>query len=59
MEITNPVHTNGVKKVISENYRVTTIEIEHALEEALRRPVPDGLGAGMGERPMSIGNDTR
>jgi dihydroorotate dehydrogenase electron transfer subunit len=50
------VHTNAVKKVFDENYRVKTIEIEHALEEALPGQFLMVWVPGIGERPMSIGN---
>jgi dihydroorotate dehydrogenase electron transfer subunit len=49
------IHSNKVKKVIEENYRVKTIEIDHSMEalpgQFLMVWVP-----GVGERPMSIGN---
>jgi len=52
----NKIHTNIVKKVSPENYRVKTIEIEHALEEALPGQFLMVWMPGTGERPMSIGN---
>jgi dihydroorotate dehydrogenase electron transfer subunit len=55
-ETTNPVHTNAVKKVSGESYRVKTIEIEHAMEEALPGQFVMVWMPGIGERPMSIGN---
>ncbi len=54
-ELLNPMYTNEVKKVLEENYRVKTIEIDHKLDASpgqfLMVWVP-----GVGERPMSIGN---
>jgi len=54
-ELLNPVYTKKVKKVIKENYRVKTIEIDHYIDalpgQFLMVWVP-----GVGERPMSIGN---
>ncbi len=50
------IHTNTVKKVSAENYRVKTIEVEHALEEALPGQFLMVWMPGIGERPMSIGN---
>lgn len=55
-EITSPVHTHAVKKAVRENYRVKTIEIEHALEEALPGQFLMVWMPGAGERPMSIAN---
>jgi dihydroorotate dehydrogenase electron transfer subunit len=56
MEIINPVYTNAVKKVSGENYRVKTIEIEHAMENALPGQFVMVWMPAVGERPMSIGN---
>ncbi len=54
-ELLNPVYTSKVKKIIKENYRVKTIEIDKKLDalpgQFLMVWVP-----GVGERPMSIGN---
>lgn len=54
-EILNPVFTSKVKRVMKENYRVNTIEIDKRLDalpgQFLMVWVP-----GEGERPMSIGN---
>jgi dihydroorotate dehydrogenase electron transfer subunit len=50
------IHTNVVKKVSVENYRVKTVEVEHALEEALPGQFLMVWMPGVGERPMSIGN---
>ena len=51
----NPVFTARVKKVLRENYRVTTIEMDAAIGalpgQFLMIWIP-----GVGERPMSIGN---
>lgn len=55
-EIINPMHTSRVKKAQQENYRVKTIEIEHAMEEALPGQFLMVWMPGVGERPMSIGN---
>ncbi len=56
-EVLNPVYTNKVKKVIQENYRIKTIEIDHDTEalpgQFLMVWIP-----GVGERPMSIGNNS-
>ncbi len=55
-EILNQVHTNRIIKTRKENYRVKTIEIEHNIQanpgQFIMVWVP-----GIGERPMSIGND--
>jgi len=45
-----------VKKAFPENYRVTTIEIDHAMEEALPGQFIMVWMPGLGEKPMSIGN---
>jgi len=50
------MRTSRVKKTFPENYRVTTIEIEHALEEALPGQFLLVWMPGIGEKPMSIGN---
>jgi dihydroorotate dehydrogenase electron transfer subunit len=54
--ITNPVFTNRIKKISQENYRVRTIEIEHAMEDALPGQFLMVWVPGAGEKPMSIGN---
>lgn len=54
--ITKPIYSKTVKKVISENYRVKTIEIEHSLDDALPGQFIMVWIPGSGERPMSIGN---
>ena len=55
-ELLNQMYTKKVKKVIEENYRVKTIEIDHKLDclpgQFLMVWMP-----GFGERPMSIGNN--
>lgn len=55
-ELLNPMYTRKVKKATKENYRVRTIEIDHKLDalpgQFLMVWVP-----GVGERPMSIGNN--
>ncbi|MBU0527975.1 dihydroorotate dehydrogenase electron transfer subunit [Candidatus Micrarchaeota archaeon] len=55
-ELLNPIYTNKVIKVIKENYRVTTVEIDHKLDalpgQFLMVWIP-----GVGEKPMSIGNN--
>lgn len=57
-EINNKVHTNKVKKIIDENYRVKSIEIEHNIPNALPGQFLMVWLPGIGERPMSIGNNT-
>ncbi len=52
----HPIYTRPVKKIIDENYRVKTIEIEHAMEDALPGQFLMVWVPGVGERPMSIGN---
>jgi len=54
--IKRPVHSARVKKVFSENYRVTTLEIDHAMEEAAPGQFIMVWIPGVGEKPMSIGN---
>lgn len=56
-EILNQVYTNPVKKVIKENYRVKTIEIDHNMTDALPGQFLMVWIPGVGERPMSIGNN--
>ncbi len=53
---TNPVYTSKVRKKIEENYRVRTIEIDHAMDKALPGQFLMVWVPGVGERPMSIGN---
>ncbi len=57
-ETINPVYTSKVRKSIEENYRVRTIEIERTLEKALPGQFLMVWIPGVGERPMSIGNDS-
>jgi dihydroorotate dehydrogenase electron transfer subunit len=57
-EILNQVHTNPVKKIIEENYRVKTIEIDHNMKNALPGQFLMVWIPGIGEKPMSIGNNT-
>jgi len=56
-EILNQVYTNPVKKVIEENYRVKTIEIDHEMGDALPGQFLMVWVPGIGEKPMSIGNN--
>ena len=51
------MYTNKVRKVIEENYRVKTIEIDHNMKEALPGQFLMVWIPGAGERPMSIGNN--
>ncbi|MBD3210620.1 dihydroorotate dehydrogenase electron transfer subunit [Candidatus Micrarchaeota archaeon] len=51
-----PVYSRKVRKVIEENYRVKTIEIEHDMRDALPGQFLMVWVPGEGERPMSIGN---
>lgn len=55
-EILRPVLTRTVKKVVEENYRVKSIEIATALEDARPGQFLMVWVPGAGERPMSIGN---
>ena len=55
-ETINPIYTSVVRKVIAENYRVRTIEIDHAMDKALPGQFVMVWMPGAGERPMSIGN---
>jgi dihydroorotate dehydrogenase electron transfer subunit len=48
--------SSKVRKVSAENYRVTTIEVEHALVEAEPGQFIMVWVPGVGEKPMSIGN---
>lgn len=57
-DISNKFHTNKVKKIIEENYRVKSIEIEHNVHAALPGQFLMVWIPGIGERPMSIGNGT-
>jgi len=52
----NEMLSKRVKKVVKENYRVTTIEVEHALEDAVPGQFIMVWIPGAGEKPMSIGN---
>jgi dihydroorotate dehydrogenase electron transfer subunit len=45
-----------VKKVSKENYRVTTIEVDHAIDDAMPGQFIMVWVPGVGEKPMSIGN---
>ena len=56
-EILNQVRTRPVKKVIEENYRVKSIEIDHEMRNALPGQFLMVWVPGVGERPMSIGNN--
>ncbi|MBI5224110.1 dihydroorotate dehydrogenase electron transfer subunit [Candidatus Micrarchaeota archaeon] len=51
-----PFFTNKVLKVVEENYRVKTIEIDHDLKNARPGQFIMVWIPGVGERPMSIGN---
>ena len=55
-ETINPIYTSRVRKVLQENYRVRTIEIEHDMAKALPGQFVMVWVPGEGERPMSIGN---
>jgi dihydroorotate dehydrogenase electron transfer subunit len=55
-EIINQIYTRPVKKVMEENYRVKTIEVDHDMKKALPGQFIMVWIPGMGERPMSIGN---
>ncbi|HSB46866.1 MAG TPA: dihydroorotate dehydrogenase electron transfer subunit [Candidatus Bilamarchaeum sp.] len=57
-ETTNPIYTNKITKVISENYRVKTLEVGHNMEKALPGQFLMVWVPGVGERPMSIGNSS-
>lgn len=54
--VMRPVVSALVKKVFSENYRVTTLEIDHAMEKAEPGQFIMVWIPGVGEKPMSIGN---
>lgn len=55
--IANPFRTARVKKINKENYRVKTLELDYELEAALPGQFLMVWMPGIGERPMSIGND--
>ncbi|MFH1520167.1 MAG: dihydroorotate dehydrogenase electron transfer subunit [Candidatus Micrarchaeota archaeon] len=57
-DINNKIYTNKVKKIVEENYRVKSIEIEHEAPNALPGQFLMVWIPGIGERPMSIGNGT-
>lgn len=52
----NPVQTTTVRKVIEENYRVKTIELDCDMPGALPGQFLMVWVPGAGEKPMSIGN---
>lgn len=54
--ITKPLAARPVKKIRKENYRVTTLEIDAELEAMPGQFLMVWM-PGVGERPMSIGND--
>lgn len=54
--VMRPMISARVKKVFSENYRVATLEIDHAMEEAVPGQFIMVWIPGIGEKPMSIGN---
>lgn len=56
-DINNKVYSNKIRKIIAENYRVRTIEIDHDLPKALPGQFLMVWVPGVGERPMSIGNN--
>ncbi|VVC04310.1 Sulfide dehydrogenase subunit beta [Candidatus Bilamarchaeum dharawalense] len=56
-EINNKIYTNKIRKVIGENYRVKSIEIDHDMTKALPGQFIMIWLPGIGERPMSIGNN--
>lgn len=55
-ETINPIYTSRVLKVIEENYRIRTLELDHNMEKALPGQFLMVWVPGAGERPMSIGN---
>jgi dihydroorotate dehydrogenase electron transfer subunit len=55
-KVTNPIRTAIVRKVVDENYRVKTIELECDLPKALPGQFLMVWVPGAGEKPMSIGN---
>jgi dihydroorotate dehydrogenase electron transfer subunit len=56
-EITNKMTTGKIKKITPENYRVKTLEIEINLPKAMPGQFILVWMPGIGERPMSIGNN--
>jgi dihydroorotate dehydrogenase electron transfer subunit len=54
----NPIRTAKVRKIIVENYRVKTIEMDCDMPEALPGQFLMVWVPGVGERPMSIGNSS-
>ncbi|MFH1785381.1 MAG: dihydroorotate dehydrogenase electron transfer subunit [Candidatus Micrarchaeota archaeon] len=56
-DVSNKIHTNKIKKIIDENYRVRTIEIDCKLPTAMPGQFIMIWIPGIGERPMSIGNN--
>ena len=50
------MRSSKVRKAAKENYRVTTIEVEDSLEEAMPGQFLMVWIPGIGEKPMSIGN---
>ena len=56
-EISDKVITNKVKKIVIENYRVKSIEIDHDMTKALPGQFLMVWIPGVGERPISIGNN--
>lgn len=53
-----PFYTNKILKSTSENYRVTTLEFDGSLREAMPGQFIMVWIPGLGERPMSIGNNS-
>ncbi|MFH0884575.1 MAG: dihydroorotate dehydrogenase electron transfer subunit [Candidatus Micrarchaeota archaeon] len=52
----NPIRTAKVRKIIRENYRVKTIEVDCDMPQALPGQFLMVWVPGKGEKPMSIGN---
>lgn len=54
--ISKGMFSKKLKKVAKENYRVTTLEVEHSLPEAMPGQFVMVWVPGLGEKPMSIGS---
>jgi len=57
MHKTREMFSNRILKVIQENYRVHTLEIKHDMKEAMPGQFLMVWVPGVGEKPMSIGNN--
>jgi dihydroorotate dehydrogenase electron transfer subunit len=57
-DINNKFQTNRIRKVIEENYRVRTIEVDCDMPKAMPGQFIMVWVPGVGERPMSIGNNS-